>query len=539
MLAKATWLVAALAAASGWQPRPQLDVSSRAFDSLAGGNCSTPSETAAAPVTGKSVAASCRPTFDWVVQSSSGRLVNARLDVQGEGIPHGWVLQLDFGLSSAPALGAMVGAHLISSIEGTVLLMPRLASGIGTMQLALTYETPSQGPRAAPTLTCVPEPRPGGGEDERAWVARAREDYLWMAKEFNRQYINSHGKESDDHQPHSADSERQLHYLNGRLWCFFGSVDNATRSLEESVRLDRHFVLAHILLAKIFIGQGYHARALAALDTASALQPTHWQTHLLRLHVLRRLGKLHSDVARRSHEIVCFNVAEACAQARMREVEAHICEGGRVRLGGGAGDGGDAFRGFYGEHLHSAAARGKLERDRYVVLRDLLPTPVLRLLQAWYRHLRRTVASTAIFQQKTQRHEYLPEILSTYLNLALVPFASKMTGTPVAPTYPFPITYVPGGQIHPHLDVTDNELSITYQVELEGATSWPLAFIDPRGQQLSALDASTAKEVTLDNNGGVLYYGPDIVHWRPPQLSTLTQIVFAFREEDPTHCNNQ
>ena len=114
-----------------------------------------------------------------------------------------------------------------------------------------------------------------------------------------------------------------------------------------------------------------------------------------------------------------------------------------------------------------------------------------------------------------------------------------MAGAVVAPTYPFPITYVPGGGIHPHLDVSDNELSLTYQVQLEGAAGWPLTFLDPRGQELNNLNASTAKTVTLGDNDGILYYGPDLVHWREPRPHTLTQIVFAFREEDEAHCNNQ
>ena len=150
------------------------------------------------------------------------------------------------------------------------------------------------------------------------------------------------------------------------------------------------------------------------------------------------------------------------------------------------------------------------------------------------------MSSTAVFQENTQRYEYLPEVLSTYLNIALVPFASKMSGSTVAPTYPFPITYRPGGGIHPHLDVSDNELSLTFQVQLEGGYRyWPLTFLDPRGQELSALNASTATQALLEDNDGVLYYGPDVVHWREKQQSQLTQIVFAFREEDVTHCNNQ
>ena len=83
------------------------------------------------------------------------------------------------------------------------------------------------------------------------------------------------------------------------------------------------------------------------------------------------------------------------------------------------------------------------------------------------------------------------------------------------------------------------QLSLTFQVKLEGATAWPLIVLDPRGQELSNLNASGAKSVVLENNDGMLYYGPDIVHWREPQPHTLTQIVFAFREEDEAHCNNQ
>ena len=70
--------------------------------------------------------------------------------------------------------------------------------------------------------------------------------------------------------------------------------------------------------------------------------------------------------------------------------------------------------------------------------------------------------------------------------------------------------------------------------------AWPLTFLDPRGQELSNLNASLAKDVALADNDGVLYYGPEIVHWRTPLPGAqLTQIVFAFREEDEAHCNNQ
>ena len=277
----------------------------------------------------------------------------------------------------------------------------------------------------------------------------------------------------------------------------------------------------------------------------------------MRLHCLRALGRLGAPEATASHSIVCQHLRQVCLGIKMRDAYELMCDAhARVRLladdggGGGGGGGGDgsnnatyptpAGRGVFGAHLHSAAARHKLAHDRYVVLRNLLPRRLLALLQAFYASLRERADMTAVFQGKTKRHEYLPEAISTYLNLALVPFASSMHGYVVAPTYPFPITYVKGGGIHPHLDVSDNELSLTFQVQLEGPhKAWPLTFLDPRGQQLSALNADDAKQVVLSDNDGILYYGPDIVHWREPQQSQLTQIVFAFREEDEAHCNNQ
>ena len=88
---------------------------------------------------------------------------------------------------------------------------------------------PASTAAASALIALSPRARAAAHEE---YVAGARADYVWMAKEFNRQYVNSHGKEHPDYQPHSADDELDLHYLNGRLWCFYGSVTNATRSLE-------------------------------------------------------------------------------------------------------------------------------------------------------------------------------------------------------------------------------------------------------------------------------------------------------------------
>ena len=527
----------------------------------------------------------CEPIFKWVELERGRRSVSVRLDVSREGIKEGWAIRVDLQTrgGAAVAVDNLIGALLHSEAGGQLLLLPRMASGLGTltMDVRLAGGGDAAAISAAPLVTCERAPEmPVQPAD--AWKRSARADYAWMSKEFNRQYLNSHGiAVHPDFRPDAAKAEKDLYALNGRLWCFYGAVHNATRALGEAIRLDPTNFRTMVLLAKIQIGRGRHVEALEALDAAAALEERHWQVHLLRLHCLRRLGRLAEPEAEPSHRVVCGTLGAACASVGLERALPLLCSAGRVRFlfddavdaqaaleapagrkgrgggsrrtGGGSaaltvaepfpnGTGAGAWpmgAGPFGEQLHGEAARRKLVRDRYTVLRGVFPPLLLTLLQRWYAYLREDVGANAKLMEKNRRHEYNPEVISSYLNLALVPFASRMSSSVVAPTYPFPITYIPGGGIHPHLDVSDNELSLTFQVGIEDADVWPIAFLDPRGQDLSNLDASGAKWVDLDDNDGIIYYGPDIVHWRPNMDATLTMIVFAFREEDDSHCNNQ
>ena len=112
------------------------------------------------------------------------------------------------------------------------------------------------------------------------------------------------------------------------------------------------------------------------------------------------------------------------------------------------------------------------------------------------------------------------------------------------PTYAFPVYYVSGGHIWPHLDVAENEISLTMQLELtpsgergkcacvcgsdvggrksvagscndvvccvtlswRAEAEWPLLLEDPGTKEL--------KGVSMYDNDGVLYRGTEVVHWR-------------------------
>ena len=196
----------------------------------------------------------------------------------------------------------------------------------------------------------------------------------------------------------------------------------------------------------------------------------------------------------------------------------------------------------YGAHLVSASARRKLARDGYLPLKSIFPREVQRFVQNFYRKLRNDpTGHGAYWQRKSKRFEFLPELVSTYLNVALTPMVSALVGRQVAPTYPFPIFYEPGGSIHPHVDVSDNEVSLSYQAEFLGKSDggWPLWFLDAEGQSLEGLEASRSSSVVLRDNEGVLYFGPRVVHWREPRSYRLSQLVFAWRTFNVSHCAGQ
>ena len=159
----------------------------------------------------------CSPKLQWIIELSERRALSGRLDVGGGGVPEGWVLRFDFGAGGAMRLSGLVGGHLLTHKAGVLIVMPRLASGLGTMMISVERDPQrDQEMGDRPTIECVAEPSRTIGEVDGGWRTSEHENYLWMAREFNRQYINSHGKEHHEYQPNSADEPKQLHYLNGR-----------------------------------------------------------------------------------------------------------------------------------------------------------------------------------------------------------------------------------------------------------------------------------------------------------------------------------
>eukprot|EP00960_Hanusia_phi_P016435 484135-Hanusia_phi.AAC.1 len=100
---------------------------------------------------------------------------------------------------------------------------------------------------------------------------------------------------------------------------------------------------------------------------------------------------------------------------------------------------------------------------RYVALADILPSATVRALQRYYRRVIETRHKIR-FADKTRRWEFEEAPLANLVNLQLSDLVQRITGADIVPTYAFPVYYVSGGHIWPHLDVPENEISLTMQV---------------------------------------------------------------------------
>ena len=180
-----------------------------------------------------------------------------------------------------------------------------------------------------------------------------------------------------------------------------------------------------------------------------------------------------------------------------------------------------------------ASLPARMQAHKYVALADLLPARMVAALQAYYRRIIATKHKLR-FAHKTRRWEFEEAPLANLVNLMLTDLVSALTNQSLVPTYAFPVYYVSGGHIWPHLDVAENEVSLTMQLDLtprEG--EWPLLLEHPATKEL--------KGISMRNNDGVLYRGTEVVHWRDkmPDEYQVMQLILAWRAVNRNGCNAQ
>ena len=181
------------------------------------------------------------------------------------------------------------------------------------------------------------------------------------------------------------------------------------------------------------------------------------------------------------------------------------------------------------QDLEAAAAH--FQKEKYTVVRGILPSAQLAAIQKYFKELRRAGFMLFNDSQVSLRHAIHNDALSIYFHEQLAPLVSRVVGEPVKPSYVYSATYVEDAVLEAHTDRPQCEftmsMQIGYEPELEtGEVSpWALCLDDLRENRI---------ETYLANGDALIYKGCELVHYRDALFKKhqSTSVFFHFVPEN-------
>jgi hypothetical protein len=171
-------------------------------------------------------------------------------------------------------------------------------------------------------------------------------------------------------------------------------------------------------------------------------------------------------------------------------------------------------------------ARDDFLREKYAVLRNLLPPVQLRALQTFYRSYIEQGFMKFGDPLVARRFREPNEPLARFFHLSFTTLMSRLVGEEVKPSYCYASAYVEGADLKPHIDRPMCEYSFSVQIDYQPEdriSAWPI-FLSTRQLDVPGKysldwsdfseDAQTEKAVLLDNGDCLAYKGCDLAHYR-------------------------
>jgi tetratricopeptide (TPR) repeat protein len=146
-------------------------------------------------------------------------------------------------------------------------------------------------------------------------------------------------------------------------------------------------------------------------------------------------------------------------------------------------------------------------RQRYLIVRDFLPRPVLNYLKVYYQVLRAN--------GRLHKDEQCPLSLSIGGDAAfdamlgwLNPDVSRLVGKDLAPTYSYTRIYAKDDVLERHSDRPACEISVTVSIEIPQGAEPSVIYLKPP-------DLPETRVEMLEGDG-CIYAGTEVEHWRHP-----------------------
>jgi hypothetical protein len=324
------------------------------------------------------------------------------------------------------------------------------------------------------------------------------------------QFIEASGGNVSEHMAR-INSQMDLYFAHGQWACTNDLPDKAIRSFMVCAKLVPNAPIIYSALSRVHLTRGDFARADKHARRALELQPGDLKSLLICRLIALMIARDQQFVDRLSLSI------------RTR------IAGAVQALGSGAVAwpwGRDASAAWHVETIRNAAIA--YAAHKYAVLRDVLPDGWPALLKAEQDAM--LACGAMSLEASMNRYVTVDAPMAAVANYELAALVTKLSGQRVIPTYTFAIHYLPNGNIRPHTDRPQNELSM----------SLSLAFT-PAGPDVSVLRAGppgSIVRIDLAPNDALVYRGAEVTHARDPVPAghTVNQAIFGFRTIDKSHC---
>ena len=183
-------------------------------------------------------------------------------------------------------------------------------------------------------------------------------------------------------------------------------------------------------------------------------------------------------------------------------------------------------------------------RNRYAILRKVIPPCQISALQTYYRdYIHQGFMKLGdSFVDRRYRQPNEPVARSLHHNLTVL--MSSLAGRQLKPSYCYASAYIGGADLRPHVDREMCEYSFSAQIDYlpladDGVSPWPLYLstrpvIDEKKYSLDwtdfPADSKTEKAIRLANGDVVAYKGCELPHYRhalPPEHKS-TSLFFHY-----------
>lgn len=170
-----------------------------------------------------------------------------------------------------------------------------------------------------------------------------------------------------------------------------------------------------------------------------------------------------------------------------------------------------------------AAAHKSLVGKRYVVLHEIIHSVQLAAIRRYYRELINEGFVRFGDPEWPDRFFSARDGLAYFFQQQLTSVISEIAGEKVKPSFSFFASYGPGSDLEAHRDRAQCHYALTVMLDHnqpDDLSTWPI-YVQPPGEP-------EAIPIRLKLGDGLLYFGEEVLHYRPPLMDGHSTHWFLF-----------